>query len=151
MADSIQKGTTLTQNGSEIQAIINQMPSIIEKVNRLAEEWQQIKDANFTVQINPHIEKVEMGGVTAATIAPDKFYIFGEVPTLALGFEPGDDAYVHQYFFQFQSPADKPTSLSLPLGIKFPSESDNVLQIKTSRIYQISVFNNLAIATSWEV
>ena len=55
------------------------------------------------------------------------------------------------YAFQFTSPADTPTTLSLPIGVKFPKESDSMLTIKENTIYQISILNNLAIATSWGI
>lgn len=121
------------------------------KLAQLSQEWQEIKDANFNVIINPHIEKVEMGAVTAATIEPDKYYIFGEVATLAVGLAAAQEGSIGNYAFQFTSPADTPTTLSLPLDVKFPKESDSVLSIKGGRTYQLSILNNLAIATSWEV
>ena len=121
------------------------------EVTRLSQEWQEIKDANFNVIINPHIEKVDMGAVTAATIEPDKYYIFGEVATLAVGLAAAQEGSIGNYAFQFTSPADTPTTLSLPLDVKFPKESDSVLSIKGGRTYQLSILNNLAIATSWEV
>ena len=120
------------------------------EVTRLSQEWQEIKDANFNVIINPHIEKVEMGAVTAATIEPDKYYIFGEVATLAVGFVAAAEGKVGNYAFQFTSPASSATTLSLPIGVKFPVESDSELIIKPATIYQISVLNGLAVATSWE-
>ena len=121
------------------------------KLAQLDQEWQEIKDAHFNVIINPHIEKVDMGAVTAATIEPDKYYIFGEVATLAVGLAAAQEGSIGNYAFQFTSPADTPTTLSLPLDVKFPKESDSVLSIKGGRTYQLSILNNLAIATSWEV
>lgn len=120
-------------------------------IEQILKEWQEIKDANFKVEVQPHIERIDMQDSTAATIDPDKFYLFGEVATLAIGFNPGEAGNVAQYIFQFTSPAETPTSLSLPIGVKFPTESDSVLSIKGGRIYQISIADNLAIATSWEV
>ena len=120
-----------------------------EKLAQLDQEWQEIKDKNFNVIVNPHVEVVDMGAVAAATIEPDKYYIFGEVATLAVGFVAAQEGSIGNYAFQFTSPADTPTTLSLPIGVKFPVESNSVLQIKGGRIYQISVLNGLAIATSW--
>lgn len=125
--------------------------NIGEKLAQLDQEWQSIKDANFNVIINPHIEKVDMGAVTAATIEPDKYYIFGEVATLAVGLIAAQEGSIGNYAFQFTSPADAPTTLSLPIDVKFPVESDSALLIKGGRTYQISILNGLAIATSWEV
>ena len=121
------------------------------KVAQLDQEWQSIKDANFNVIVNPHVEVVNMGAATAATIEPDKYYIFGEVATLAVGLIAAQEGSIGNYAFQFTSPADAPTTLSLPIDVKFPVESDSALLIKGGRTYQISILNGLAIATSWEV
>ena len=121
------------------------------KLAQLSQEWQEVKDANFNVIVNPHIEVVDMTGSTAATIEPDKYYIFGEVATLAVGLIAAQEGSIGNYAFQFTSPADTPTTLSLPISVKFPKESGSVLQIKPNTIYQISILNGLAVATSWEV
>lgn len=121
-----------------------------EKLAQLDQEWQSIKDANFNVLVNPHIDIVDMGAATAATIEPDKLYIFGEVATLAIGVVAPQAGYAGNYTFIFKSPAETPTTLSLPIDVKFPVESDSMLNIKGGRTYQISILNNLAIATSWQ-
>lgn len=122
-----------------------------EKLAQLDQEWQEIKDANFNIIVNPHVEVVDMGAATAATIEPDKYYIFGEVASLAIGIAAAKEGTIGNYIFQFTSPANTPTTLSLPLGVKFPKELNSELSIQESTIYQISIMNNLAIATSWEV
>ena len=121
-----------------------------EKLAQLDQEWQEIKDANFNVMLDPHVEVVDMGAATAAIIEPDKYYIFGEVATLAVGFIAAQEGTIGNYAFQFTSPADSPTTLSLPIDVKFPVESDSMLAIKGGKTYQISILNGLAIATSWE-
>ena len=138
--------------GSVLNRVLNDMVDATEgKLAQLDQEWQEIKDANFNVFVNPHIEVVDMGGQTAATIEPDKYYIFGVVYSLAVGFAPAAEGKVGNYAFQFTSPAEVSTSLSLPIEAKFPIESGSALQIKPNTIYQISVLNGLAVATSWEV
>ena len=138
--------------GSVLNRILNDMVDATEgKLAQLDQEWQSIKDANFNVIVNPHVEVVDMGTATAATIEPDKLYIFGEVATLAIGVVAPAAGLAGNYNFIFQSPADAPTTLSLPLDVKFPKESDSMLSIKENTIYQISILNNLAIATSWAV
>lgn len=122
-----------------------------EKLAQLDQEWQEIKDKNFNIIVNPHVEVVDMGAATAATIEPDKLYIFGEVASLAIGVVAPAAGLAGNYNFIFQSPADTPTTLSLPIDVKFPKESGSVLTIKENTIYQISILNNLGIATSWEV
>lgn len=138
--------------GAVLNAVLTEMNETAEaELAQLSNEWQEIKDANFNVSLNPHVEVVDMTGTTAATIDPDKYYIFGEVATLAVALNAAETGYIGNYAFQFTSPADAATTLSLPIDIKFPRESDSALQIKAGVIYQISILNNLAIATSWEV
>lgn len=138
--------------GSVLNRVLNDMVDAADaKLAQLDQEWQSIKDANFNIIVNPHVEVVDMGAATAATIEPDKYYIFGEVATLAVGLAAAQEGTIGNYAFQFTSPAEVATTLSLPLGVKFPKESDSTLQIKAKTIYQISILNNLAIATSWEV
>lgn len=122
-----------------------------EQLAQLSQEWQDIKDAEFNISLNPHVEVVYMTGTTAATIDPDKYYIFGEVATLAVALNAAETGYIGNYAFQFTCPTDAATTLSLPIDVKFPVESDSVLSIKAARTYQISILNGLAIATSWEV
>lgn len=133
------------------KAITEQVAGQNQKLARLDQEWQEVKDANFNIIVNPHVEVVDMGAATAATIEPDKYYIFGEVATLAVGFITPQEGSIGIYNFQFTTPAEVATTLSLPLGVKFPKESDSVLQIKPNTIYQISILNGLGVATSWEV
>lgn len=138
--------------GSVLNRVLNDMVDATEgKLAQLDQEWQEIKEANFNVIVNPHVEVVDMGAATTATIEPDKLYIFGEVATLAIGVVAPAAGLAGNYNFIFQSPADAPTTLSLPIDVKFPKESGSVLTIKKNTIYQISILNNLGIATSWEV
>ena len=138
--------------GSVLNRVLNDMVDATgAKLAQLDQEWQSIKDANFNIIVNPHVEVVDMGTATAATIEPDKLYIFGEVATLAIGVVAPAAGLAGNYNFIFQSPADTPTTLSLPIDVKFPKESGSALVIKKNTIYQISILNNLGVATSWEV
>lgn len=138
--------------GSVLNRVLNDMVDATEgKLAQLDQEWQSIKDANFNIIVNPHVEVVDMGAVDAANIEPDKYYIFGEVATLAVGLVAAQEGSIGNYAFQFTSPADTPTTLSLPIDVKFPKESNSMLEISANTIYQISILNNLAIATSWEM
>lgn len=147
-------GNIVQELGDSATAVMSQKAItelVAAKLAQLDQEWQSIKDANFNIVVNPHVEVIDMGAATAATIEPDKLYIFGVVPTLAIGMVAPAAGFVGNYNFIFQTPADTPTTLSLPLSVKFPKESESVLEIAANTIYQISILNNLAIATSWEV
>lgn len=134
------------------KAITEQVAEQNEKLAQLDQEWQEIKDANFVVNVEvlPHIEKVVVSG-GAAILEPDKLYDFGESSLIAVAFTPASEPqYAAQYAFQFKSPADTPTTLTMPEGVIFPVESESQLQIKKGLTYQITIVENLAIATSWE-
>lgn len=123
------------------------------KLAQLSQEWQEIKDANFqpTFEVLPHIIKVIVTD-GAAILEPDKFYDFGEAAQIAVAFAPASEPqYAAQYAFQFKSPSDTPTALTMPEGVIFPVESESQLQIKKGLTYQITIVDNLAVATSWEV
>lgn len=150
-ADELEVVNNLTDGGATAALSAEQGKILNAEVTQLSQEWQDIKDAEFNISLNPHVEVVDMGTATAATIEPDKYYIFGEVATLAVGLVAAQTGYIGNYAFQFTCPADTPTTLSLPIDVKFPVESDSVLSIKAARTYQISILNGLAIATSWEV
>ena len=122
------------------------------KVAQLSQEFEELKEAEFTVNVEvlPHIEKVVVEG-GAAILQPDKFYMFGEVAQIALDFAPVADAKnAAVYAFQFTSPADAPTTITMPDYVKFPKESDSMLNIKVGTTYQINIVEGLAVATSWE-
>ena len=122
------------------------------KLTQLSQEWQEIKDANFqpTFEVLPHITKVIVTD-GAAILEPDKIYDFGESAQIVVGFKPQENPqYAAQYAFQFKSPSNAPTSLTMPEGVIFPVESDSLLQIKAGLTYQITIVDNLAVATSWE-
>lgn len=145
---------TLTQNGAELQALLNQMPEAIATMLRLSQEWQGVKDsiqeAVLKVEVAPHIEVVAVSG-GAAILQPDKLYDFGEVTNLAIGFEAPLEGNAANYAFQFKSPADAPTTITMPDSVVFPVESESMFNVKAGRTYQVTILNNLASASSWEV
>ena len=126
-----------------------------EKLAQLDQEWTDVKEKiegsvlEVAVTIQPHIEKVVVTD-GAAILEPDKFYDFGETANLAIGLQVSETGYAAQYAFQFKSPADTPTILTMPENIIFPVESNSLLIIQPARIYQITIVDNLAVATSWE-
>lgn len=124
------------------------------KVAQLDQDWnalkEQIQDAVLKVEVAPHIEVVAVNG-GAAILQPDKLYDFGEVANLAIGFEAPLEGKAANYAFQFKSPADAPTTITMPDSVVFPVESDSMFNVKAGRTYQVTILNNLAVATSWEV
>lgn len=125
-----------------------------DKLAQLSQEWQalqdNIQDAVLNVEVAPHIEVVTIEG-GAAILQPDKLYDFGEVANLAIGFEAPLEGNAANYAFQFKSPADAPTTITMPDSVVFPVESDSMFNVKAGRTYQVTILNNLASASSWEV
>lgn len=139
--------------GSVLNRVLNDMVDAVDaEVAQLDQEWQEIKDANFqvTIEVLPHIAVEQVTG-GAAILQPDKLYDFGEVATLAVGFEAPAEGNAANYAFQFKSPADAPTTITMPDSVVFPVESDSMFNVKAGRTYQVTILNNLAVATSWEV
>ena len=150
-ADELEVVNNLETNNAIAALSAAQGWELNKKLAQLDQEWQSIKDANFVVNVEvlPHIEKVVVEG-GAAILQPDKFYMFGEVAQIALDFAPTDADNAAVYAFQFTSPADAPTTITMPDYIKFPKESDSMLNIKVGTTYQINIVEGLAVATSWE-
>lgn len=82
---------------------------------------------------------------TNYTLSPNKKYIFGTKSTLTITLEqPTDTTIVNHYYFEFTS-GSTATTLSLPASIKWTSEPS----IKSNKIYQISIENNLGVIQEW--
>lgn len=128
--------------------------NIGDKLAQLDQDWnalkEQIQDAVLKVEVAPHIEVVAVSG-GAAILQPDKIYDFGEVANLAIGFEAPIEGNAANYAFQFKSPASAPTTITMPDSVVFPVESDSMFNVKAGRTYQVTILNNLASASSWEV
>lgn len=143
-------------DGGEVAVLSAEQGKLLNaKIAQLDQDWnalkEQIQDAVLKVEVAPHIEVVTIEG-GAAILEPDKLYDFGEASQIAVGFAPASEPqYAAQYAFQFKSPADTPTTLTMPDGVVFPKESDSILSIKAGLTYQITIVENLAVATSWEV
>lgn len=141
--------------GSVLNRVLNDMVDATEgKLAQLDQDWnalkEQIQDAVLKVEVAPHIEVVTIEG-GAAILQPDKLYDFGEVSQLLVGFEAPLEGKAANYAFQFKSPASAPTTITMPDSVVFPVESDSMFNVKAGRTYQVTILNNLASASSWEV
>ena len=147
-ADELEVVNDLVTDDATAALAASQGKILGDKLAQLDQEVNNIKNENFTVQT--HIEKVVVtdGG---AVLQPDKLYDFGESAQIAVAFAPPTDSkYAAQYAFQFKCPADAPTSLTMPEEVIFPVESSSSLVLKAGLTYQITIVDNLAVATSWE-
>lgn len=148
-------GNIVQELGGSATAVMSQKAItelVAAKLAQLDQDWnalkEQIQDAVLKVEVAPHIEVVAVSG-GAAILQPDKLYDFGEVSQLLVGFESPLEGKAANYAFQFKSPASAPTSVTLPDSVVFPVESDSMFNVKAGRTYQVTILNNLAVATSW--
>lgn len=75
-------------------------------------------------------------------LKPNVFYNFGPQYRLDISFVPSTSEYrTCEYMFQFDSPADRPTTLVMPAEVKWCYDP----VIETGKTYQVSVLNNLAV------
>lgn len=84
---------------------------------------------------------------STASIAPGVLNVWGEVASLTITLAtPTDNTIVNEYMIQFES-GTTPTTLSLPSSVKW-AEPCGDLSIESSRIYQISIINNIGLWTA---
>lgn len=81
---------------------------------------------------------------SAFDIEPNKMHMFGDRTTLTINLLPGESGIVNEYMFQFNS-GNVATTLVVPNAVVWLKDPD----IKTNKIYQVSIENNLAIIGEW--
>lgn len=75
-------------------------------------------------------------------IRPNIFYRFGYQYELEITFaDPSTEYRSNEYMFEFESPADRPTTLIMPADVKWCYDP----VIEAGKKYQVSVLNNLAV------
>lgn len=84
------------------------------------------------------------GSTVTEELAPNEFYVFGEVSTLTLTFAAGEEGVVNEYHFRFTS-GSTPTTLDLPMDVELPSD----FSVNASTVYEISVIDNYGAYISW--
>lgn len=111
-----------------------------EKLAQLDQEWNEVKNANFT--LNPNIEKVVLTE-SEVTLEPGKYYTW-ETPMAYLDIAlipPTQPNYVGKYIFSFTCPLNAPTYLNLPVGMVWNSNPD----FKAGDTYLVFIYDNIAI------
>lgn len=90
--------------------------------------------------------KVESGGSGGSQVTkqikPNTFYKFGEVASLTITLAAEESGIENEYKFEFVS-GSTPTALSLPETVKW--SGGNAPTIESSKTYQVSIVNNLAV------
>lgn len=77
---------------------------------------------------------------TTFTLTPNVYHTWGEVSTLTLTLEAGENGYLSEYMFEFQS-GNTPTTLTLPNTVEFPSTPT----IEANKRYQVSIVSNIGL------
>ena len=111
-----------------------------EKLAQLDQEWNAIKNADFT--LNPNIEKVVLTE-SEVTLEPGKYYTW-ETPMAYLDIAlipPTQQNYVGKYIFSFTCPLNAPTYLNLPVGMVW----NGVPDFKAGDTYLVFIYDNIAI------
>ena len=111
-----------------------------EKLAQLDQEWNAIKNADFT--LNPNIEKVVLTE-SEVTLEPGKYYTW-ETPMAYLDIAlipPTQPNYVGKYIFSFTCPLNAPTYLNLPVGMVW----NGVPDFKAGDTYLVFIYDNIAI------
>ena len=111
-----------------------------DKLAQLDQEWNEVKNANFT--LNPNIEKVVLTE-SEVTLEPGKYYTW-ETPMAYLDIAlipPTQQNYVSKYIFSFTCPLNAPTYLNLPVGMVW----NGVPDFKAGDTYLVFIYDNIAI------
>lgn len=85
---------------------------------------------------------------TDITIEPNKFYKFGEVSALTITLGEEVEGKENEYKFQFTSPADGATVLTMPDNLTWLN--DDALEPEEGMIYEVSIMENLAVYAECE-
>jgi hypothetical protein len=127
--------------GSVLNRVLNDMVDATEgKLAQLDQEWNAIKNADFT--LNPNIEKVVLTE-SEVTLEPGKYYTW-ETPMAYLDIAlipPTLPNYVGKYIFSFTCPLNAPTYLNLPVGMVW----NGVPDFKAGDTYLVFIYDNIAI------
>lgn len=93
-------------------------------------------------EVSVKADKVSTENVSETTkeLQPNRYYIFGEMPSLTITLAEGEEGKLNEYMFEFTS-GTTPTTLTLPESVKWMGEHT----IEASKTYQVSIVNNIAV------
>lgn len=152
----------LTQNDvitNSIQEINLSVEENYNTINELIEIVNENEDVTASAlndlnkKINQIIENIGFSsntvygvvkhGVSDKTyiLTPNTLHIWDEVDFLTLTLATEQNVIINEFLFQFES-GEEPTVLSLPSNILWAN--DEILEIESGYIYQISILNGLA-------
>jgi hypothetical protein len=98
----------------------------------------------------PKITQVDHGtSSTTFALTPNVFHVWGTVSSLTLTLSAGTSGMMNEYMFQFTSPSNIPTVLSLPSTVKWVNDTQP--DIEANKTYQASILNNIIVIGSVSV
>lgn len=106
------------------------------------EDIPDISELATKGELDIKADKIVVESVSEATkeLQPNKYYTFGEVAELTITLAAGEENKLAEYMFEFTS-GTTPTILLLPDSVKWIGDST----IETSKKYQVSIVNNIAV------
>ena len=127
---------------NELIEIVNENEDVTASaLNDLNEKINQIIE-NIGFSSNTVYGVVKHGESDKTYIlTPNTFHIWDEVDFLTLTLATEQNIIINEFLFQFES-GEEPTVLSLPSNILWAN--DEIVEIESGYIYQISILNGLA-------
>ena len=147
------KTISITQNGTTTEDVTNYASAqiAVNVPNPSTGTLSIKKDGTYnvtdyaSVEVKTAMEKVNVTGTTVTQeLAPNKFYVFGEVTSLTITLGTGDSDLANDYHFRFTS-GSTATVLSLPQTVNMPTG----FAVEASKVYEISIVDNYGTVTSW--
>lgn len=147
------KNISITQNGTTTEDVTNYASAqiAVNVPNPSTGTLSIKKDGTYnvtnyaSVEVKTAMEKVNVTGTTVTQeLAPNKFYVFGEVTSLTITLGTGDSDLANDYHFRFTS-GTTATVLSLPQTVNMPTG----FAVEASKVYEISIVDNYGTVTSW--
>ena len=133
--------------------VLNNKINILDDVVNENEKMYSLIANDLNKKINQIIENIGFSSNTVYGVVkhgesdktyiltPNTFHIWGEVDFLTLTLATEQNVIINEFLFQFES-GEEPTVLSLPSNILWAN--DEIVEIESGYIYQISILNGLA-------
>lgn len=134
--------TAAAQQLTELETLITQSNTLLSQIlQALNDSVTSINDRLTALEARTNFPLQEETETTLA-LTPNVYHQWGEVASLNLTFQEGaNPEIVDEYVFQFTSPAQNPTVLTLPESVRWIGDSE----IQTGLTYVVTVVNNLAV------
>lgn len=126
----------------EMNQLSGKIDELVDGVNTNTDNIPNVGQLATKTELSEKSDKVSIENIAENTkeLQPNKYYIFGEMETLTLTLAAGEENKLSEYMFEFTS-GTTPTTLTLPETVKWMGDHT----IEASKIYQVSIINNIAV------